>query len=178
MNVLTIDLNKKNMPEWDVVKATPIRVPLDNDEIGKALIFNIPSVETYFDFEAYYTEILAKHFVVFSNVQFLTYEEFSDSKLKNAFFNELKKVMDKKEIKESFYKIIDKYFEADNFEMKKLLKIINPIQFAYCVMLIHNCVEFVKKKFLEMAPKVSPQVLGIFSTSGKDTSTKVGPRFC
>jgi hypothetical protein len=177
MNSFSVDLDKKNYPEWDVVKATPIRIPFDKNENGKALIFNIPSTEKYFDFEAEYTSILATHFIRFSQTKFLSYDEFSNKTLKEKFFEKLKEALSVKEIKQDFVKIIKKYFDAENFEMKNLLKESHPLQIAYSITLIHNCIEFVKKKFQDLAGEISPQILDTFSTSLKGTSKKVERKY-
>lgn len=175
--MIILDWKKMELPEWDVVKATPIRIPLDEDKDGKALLFNIPSVEQYFNFEALYMEFIIKNFVLLSNVKFMELEEFSDMALKEKMITEFRKVMQTETAKNQFKKIILKYFICVNFKKRKLLKTLNPMQFSYIILFIHKCIETVKKKFQLVAREMDPGVLRSFSTSSSGTSTKAGPRF-
>jgi len=173
-----IDINKMELPEWDVIKSRPILIPLKK---GNELIFEIPSTEAYFDFESLYVKLLAKHFFLFSKVNFLDYKEFADMSLKKQMIKEVYKVIQLDKAKKDFIKIIDKYFQA-NFKIKKVLKIVDPMELAYLFLFIHKVIETVKKKFLQVLEKMDVQIQAelekdnsfIFSNTN---SEKVVPRF-
>lgn len=200
--MIVISMKEKNMPEWDVVKATPIRVPLTEKENDKSLIFEIPSVEKYFDFEAYYAGFISEYCYHFTETSFLSYKEFKNKKLKEDFLKGLRRALANRNVRIAFKVLLAKYFILVDYknELQKVSRFkkicyfftrkknkniylilnvlkINAVQCAYCLMLMHNCIEFVKKKFEEVAIILNPQVLATSTTSLSDISGKPEHRF-
>lgn len=173
MNIGIEDVNKMELPEWDVVKATPIRVSIGQ---GRELVFEIPTVRKYFDFETVYLKYVAKYFVAFSQVNFLEYKDFKDTNLKEAMVKTLHRVMQMKGARTGLVDILSKYFKA-NFDIRKIEDVINPMQFTYLFLFIHKVVETVKKKFLETLVEIDNQLSRTFSISLQGNSGKVVPRF-
>ena len=171
--MIKLNINKLELPVLDVILATPILIPLEK---GKILHFKIPSVKNYFVFESKYLSLIANYFVLFSKIDFLTVKEFADMKLKEKMMKELMIVIQNKKFKKDFSKIIQEYFTG-NFNLKKIYSVMNPLQFSYLFLFIHNIVENVKKNFQVVAKKVGVQMKEIFSTSLKSISTKIEPRF-
>lgn len=169
--MVTINLKKMELPEWDIVKSNPIRVPLSN---GRSMIFKIPCVEKYFDFEAIYAKYLATYSARFSKVQFMEYREFKKLKLKKQFIKEIKPIIQQEQAKKDFIIILSKYFKA-NFKIKKIMKYIDLIELSKLFMFIHNVIEMVKKKMLEMALEMAGSVSS--STISKRISEKIVPRY-
>jgi hypothetical protein len=169
--MIIIDINKLELPEFDIILAVPICIPLG---FKRELYFNIPDCEKYFTFEAHYIKILKSHFRILSKVSFLDYKEFKSMKLKKQMFAQLKIVMQNESFKRDFIRIIKKYFTANH---KIKLKYINPIQLQYLFLLIHKCIETVKKKFTQFLAKVDSRMSETFSTFSKPSSTKIEPRF-
>lgn len=161
------------LPEWDVVRATPIQINLGD---GLKLMFEIPTVEKYFDFEAKYLKMVASNFIMFSQVNFLEYKDFKDMNLKDTFIKALYKIMQNKKAQIEFINILNKYFTA-NFNIKKIMKYINPMQLSYLFLFVHKCVETVKKKFLETLVEIDNHLSETFSISLKKNSGKIVPRF-
>ncbi len=170
---MKIDIEKMELPEWDVVKATPIRLNLGK---GNELIFEIPSVRKYFDFETMYLKYVAKYFVKFSQVNFLEYKDFKDMNLKETMIKHLYVIMQDKESRLGLIEILEKYFIA-NFKIKNIDKIINPMGYAYLFLFIHKVVETVKKKFLETLVEIDNHLSETFSISLKKNSGKIVPRY-
>ena len=173
---MKVDLDKMELPEWDVAKATPIRFPLKKK---KELIFEIPTVEKYFDFEALYVKYLAKNFMIFKSVDFLDYKDFKDKKLISKMVKELYRVMQIKKAQKEFIYILNKYFRA-NFNINRIMKYADPLDLAKMFLLVHRIIETVKKNFhqatMELLPQVD-QMLGGSSISSKGNSGKIVPRF-
>lgn len=169
--MIKISLDKMELPEWDIIKSNPIRVPLRDK---KEMIFQIPVVEKYFDFEAIYAKYLATYSAHFSTVSFMEYKDFKKLKLKKAFIKEIKPIMQIEKAKHDFIIILQKYFQA-NFKIKKIMKYIDLIELSSLFMFIHNVIEMVKKKMLDMALEMVGS--GGSSTISKRTSEKVVPRF-
>lgn len=170
---MKIDIDKIELPEWDIVKANPIRVQMGDK---RELIFNIPSVKKWFDFEAMYVKYIATYFVLFSKVNFLEYKDFESDTLKKQMLIESQRVFQHKQAQKDFIKILNKYFKA-NFKIKKIMNYINLMQLSYLFLLIHKVIETVKKKMLENLVEINSQMSEIFSISLKKNSVKIEPRF-
>ena len=170
-----LNINKLELPEFDIVLAVPICIPLRDD---KKLFFELPNVEDYFKFEAHYLKILTKYFTVLANVSFLEYREFADLKLVEELYMKLRPLMQIEGFKKDFIKIIKLYFTA-NFKIGRKLDFVNPPQLTYLFLFIHKVVEMVKKKFTAVAilDRASNQMSGIFSSSSNPNSTRIAPRF-
>ena len=171
--MITIDINKMELPVLDVIQAVPIRIPIKKDF---NMYFDIPSVNKYFIFESKYLELIHKYLVLFSKVVFLELEDFSKIDLKKEFIKELKVVMQNMKFIKDFVKIIKEYFTAD-FDLSKTLDIVNPMQLSYLMLFIHNIVENVKKNWQQVDSRMSNQMSETFSISSKGTSGKIEPRF-
>lgn len=173
--MIKLNINKMELPVFDIIQATPFHIPLDIEET-KNLYFEIPSVNGYFTFEAKYLKLIHDYFVLFSKVLFLELKEFESMNLKKKFLKELNVVMQNIKFKKAFIKIVREYFTGD-FELDKLMDIANPMQFSYLMLFIHNIVENVKKNFLQVAGRMGNQMSATFSISSKAPSTKIEPRF-
>lgn len=170
---MKIDINKMELPEWDVVKASPIQVVLDD---GREMTFEIPCVEKYFDFESKYVQFVAGYFIKFSQVNFLEYKDFVDLSLKEKMIKELYKALQDKKVQKEFVGILNKYFTA-NFKIKRIMKYINPMQLSYLFLFIHKVVETVKKKFLETLVAMDHRLSETFSISSNENLGKIVPRY-
>lgn len=171
---MKISIDNMELPQWDVVKATPIEVDLKH---GRIMTFEIPNVKKYFNFEAYYVYIISKHLELFSNVMFLTADEFSDNTLKSRMLNQINIAMQNRKFRKLFIKLLNKYFTA-NFKIKKLDEYMNPLNFADIFLLVHGIIESVKKKFKKVSVQLQTTTdQAKFSTSSKGSSTKIEPRF-
>lgn len=171
--MIKLNINELELPVLDIIQANPILIPLHNN---KNLIFEIPSVDKYFTFEAKYLKLIMKYFFMFQNVNFLELKEFKDKEVKKKFLKKLHKLMQNYKFKKDFGKIIKVYFKAD-FKIRKIMKIVNPLEFSYLFLFIHSIIENVKKNFQLVNQKMGLQMKEIFSTSLKLTSAKIVPRF-
>jgi len=175
MSGIKIDYFDMALPEWGVIKSHPIHVPLTDE---KSFLFEIPSVDKYFQFESRYTKFIAKYMIHFSGVTFVEYQEFKNFKFKKELVSKMHKLWQIKKAKKDFLKIIKKYFIAQGFNIKDTMKEVNPIQLSLLFIVIHKCIETVKKKFLHTIEELDPTAIsGLFSTSLKGSSTKPEPRY-
>lgn len=168
-----ISIDNMELPEFDIIRAKPIKIELTDD---KYLLFEIPSVNKYFTFESEYMGILASYFDLFSKIRLLSYKEFADKKLIEKISIQLLIIMQNSHFVKDLMKIIKKYFKA-NFNIKKLIDIVNPIQLTYLFLLIHKSIETVKKKALEFLEEIGVEISETFSTSLKKNSEKIEKRF-
>lgn len=157
--MIKLNINKMELPVFDIIQATPFRIPLKENF---NLFFEVPSVDEYFTFEAKYLKAIHKHFILFAKVYFLELKEFKSLKLKEAFLKELKFAIQNEKFKKDLREIIVKYFTAD-FDINKIMSVANPFQIGYLVMFIHGIVENVKSFF--------------FTGSEKDGSSDLGDLF-
>ena len=171
--MIKLNINKMELPIFEVIKATPFCIPLTKK---CNMFFEIPSTEKYFDFENKYLKILLKYFLIFSKVNFLELKDFEDEKLKDKMIKDLYIIMQNKNFKKDFLSIIKKYLTAD-FNLRKIFKIANPFQTSYIFLFIHSIVENVKKNYNLVAKKCGVQMKEISSFSLKAYSTKIEPRF-
>ena len=171
--MITININKMELPVFDVIQAVPICIPIKKDF---NMYFEIPSVNKYFTFESKYLTMIHKYLVLFSKVVFLELEDFSSIDLKQEFIKELKVVMQNLKFTKDFVKIIKEYFTAD-FDLSETLNIVNPFQLSYLMLFIHNIVENVKKNWQQVDSRMSNQMSETFSTFSKPISEKIEPRF-
>jgi hypothetical protein len=151
--MIKINIKNLELPVFDIVQATPIHIPLKKDF---NLYFKIPTVNEYFKFESKYLGLLQKYFLLLSGVNFLELDEFKDSSLKQEFLKKLKIALQNEKFKKDFKKILIEYFEAD-FEIDKILDIINPFEMGYLFMFIHNIIENVKSFFFTGSKKARGQ---------------------
>ena len=173
--MITLNINKMELPVFNVVQATPILIPLDIDN-KNILSFEIPNVNKYFTFESMYLTLIAKYMVEFSKVNFLTVKEFSDMTLKEKMMKRLMVAFQNFKFKKDFLKIIVKYFTG-NFKLKKIYDIVNPMILSYLFLFIHCIIENVKKNFHLVALRMGVQMKEIFSTSLKSRSAIIEPRY-
>ena len=178
-----INVNKMELPVFDIIQAAPIYIPLEKfdkkkQKIGdiKHLIFNIPSVDKYFTFESKYLRLIARYLSIFSKVSFLEYKEFADMKLKEQMLLELNPLFQHIKFKKDLNKIIIKYFES-NFKIRKITSILNPMQYSYLFLFIHSIVENVKKNFLQVAQRLDREISETFSSFSKPPSVEIKPRY-
>jgi hypothetical protein len=141
--MIKLNINKLELPIFDVIWATPILIPLKKNQ---HLLFEIPTVDKYFKFEEKYFSVVRDYLKLFSNVNFLTVKEFSKIELKEQMMKELIIVMRNTKFQADFNKIIKKYFTG-NFNLNRLHKKINTFQYCYLFLFIHNIVECVKSFF-------------------------------
>ena len=171
-----LDINKLELPEFDIIKAAPVSIPMD--DIGRRkLEFIIPNCNDYFTFEAHYLKILRVHFKILSNVQFLNLKEFQSMKLKKMMISQLRPLQQSNLFMRDFIGLIKKYFKA-NFRISS--KTINPLQLPYLFLLVHKVVETVKKKFQEFLKATDAAISPTLATSSiflSGISQKIEPRF-
>jgi len=177
-----ININKMELPMFDVIQAAPIFIPLEKYdkkqkiEDVKHLIFKIPSVDKYFTFEAKYLTMIAKYMAILSNVSFLEYHEFADMKLKEQMLKELHPLMQHLKFKKELTNILIKYFDS-NFDIKTITSIVNPIQYSYLFLFIHSIIQIVKKNSQQVLQSLGKATSGISSSFSKPPSVKIEPRF-
>jgi len=167
------DLNTLDLPEWNHIRARPVVIPLDHK---RKVLFEIPTVEKYFDFEYMYLQLLTNHLSALAEIKFLNYDEFSDVKLKEEMLKAIIKALQFKAFRDDFIRILQMYFKA-NFNLKTLFKYINPVQLGFMFLCVHKIVETVKKKLILTLQTVDESLSSLFSTSLKKSSEKIVPRF-
>lgn len=156
--MIKLNINKLELPVFDIVQATPFSIPLKKDF---NLYFEIPSVNEYFIFEAKYLKVIHDYLVLFSGVSFLELKDFKSLKVKEQFLEELKMAIQNEKFKKAFKKVIVEYFTA-NFEIKKIMDIANPFQLGYLIMFIHKIVENVKSFFFTGGGRSGSKDVGDF----------------
>lgn len=167
------------LPEFEIALAKPIFVPLGYCKKLKrkiSLLMQIPCVKDYFIFESYYAKLLVTYFAMYKKVNLLEYHEMQDKKLIDDMMKELKVIMQHRQFQKDFIKILNKYFEAD-FNIKKLMKYIDPVTLGFLFLCIHKIVETVKKKFSQNHEAIIGKVLDTFSSFSNTISKKIEPRY-
>jgi len=169
----TLKIDDMVLPDYDIIRAVPIKIQIDDK---RYLIFEIPTVKEWFDFETKYIKILATYFNLFTGVEFLTYQELSDEKLIQRMIKQLYPAIQDNRLKKELLKLIKKYFKA-NFNIRKLYKYINVMQLAYIFLLIHSVVENVKKKTITTISQIKGLIQDTFLKSLNEPITTIEPRY-
>jgi len=170
------------IPDINILNSKIITIPIGNHN----LFFKIPSLNDYWLFEYKYLNIIFNYFQEFVESDVFSFQDITKSKKFKKFDKKfLERISDIPNRRLIFFKtktliselnaIIKKYFTAD-FNIKKIHKFLNPIQYLYVLIFIHAIVFTVKKNHIRVLRKATANysTLSIFSSTNME---RPKPRF-